>query len=314
VKVSGGIEQLYFVTAFLAGHGTRDETGEAVDWTGTGFIFGVMTNQGQANFLVSNKHVFDGAEGVTASSLDVRLIAAEADGQPALGQGTGVRIKRQPGDVTGHTEDAVDVGVIPFQFIQDAMNENGADPFFRAIGGDIVLSEDKLPEQVSALEDIVFVGYPSGIYDTANLTPVARRGITATPIALDYQDKPAFLIDGAVFGGSSGSPVFLYGPAPQEEGGPITIGPANRLMFAGILASVHVRESVGKIVELPTALAAISTEHLGLGIVYKPWAIDACIDRRLKEAGLMRETGGASAEESGSTADRELAENIPAAE
>ncbi|HKB50987.1 MAG TPA: hypothetical protein VKC63_06115 [Solirubrobacterales bacterium] len=85
-------------------------------------------------------------------------------------------------------------------------------------------------------------------------------------------------------------------------------------MFAGILASVHSRQRLGTVIELPTALASVSTEHLGLGIVYKPWTIDACIDRRLEQAGLKREAGQASAGESGSAADQELAEGAPPAQ
>lgn len=308
MDVGGGIEQLYFVTVFLTGHGTHIESGRSADWTGTGFIYGVQTDQGQANFLVTNKHVFDGGDGVTASKLDMRLIAADADGKPDFGQEAKITLERGPGDILGHEDNDVDVAVIPFQFIHDAMHSAGINPFFRVIGGDIVLSEAKLSEEASALEDVVFIGYPSGIYDTANLTPVARRGMTATPIALDYQKKPAYLIDGAVFEGSSGSPVFLYGPAPQREGGPFTLGPGTRLKFAGILASVHTRQKLGTVIELPTALASVSTEHLGLGIVYKPWTIDACVDRKLEQAGLKREFGETSADESGSVADRELTE------
>jgi hypothetical protein len=54
-----------------------------------------------------------------------------------------------------------------------------------------------------------------------------RRGMTATPPQLDYCGRPTFLIDASVFGGSSGSPVFLdithaRGPSPIRVGIDIT--------------------------------------------------------------------------------------------
>ena len=42
--------------------------------------------------------------------------------------------------------------------------------------------------------------------------PILRRGTTATPIALNFEGRPEFLIDAAVYPGSSGSPVFVYLP------------------------------------------------------------------------------------------------------
>ena len=67
----------------------------------------------------------------------------------------------------------------------------------------------KQVENFDAIEDILFIGYPTGIYDTYNNSPIARKGITATPISLNYEGKYQFLIDASIFPGSSGSPVFL---------------------------------------------------------------------------------------------------------
>ncbi|MCL6677586.1 serine protease [Akkermansia muciniphila] len=67
----------------------------------------------------------------------------------------------------------------------------------------------KQTENFDAIEDILFIGYPTGIYDTYNNSPIARKGITATPISLNYEGKYQFLIDASIFPGSSGSPVFL---------------------------------------------------------------------------------------------------------
>ena len=70
------------------------------------------------------------------------------------------------------------------------------------------LFESEELEQLEAIEEVVLIGYPAGIRDPAHLTPIARKGITATPPAWDYGGRPTFLVDASVFHGSSGSPVF----------------------------------------------------------------------------------------------------------
>jgi len=53
-------------------------------------------------------------------------------------------------------------------------------------------------------------GYPNGVSDEVNNLPVVRKGITATPMFADYNGKPEFLIDCAIYEGSSGSPIFAH--------------------------------------------------------------------------------------------------------
>ena len=52
------------------------------------------------------------------------------------------------------------------------------------------------------------LGYPSGIHDKTTNLPVARTGITSTPLASNYKSRPEFLINVPFLNGSSGSPVF----------------------------------------------------------------------------------------------------------
>jgi hypothetical protein len=42
-----------------------------------------------------------------------------------------------------------------------------------------------------ALEDVLFVGYPSGVWDQVNLMPILRRGTTATPLELEFEGAQA---------------------------------------------------------------------------------------------------------------------------
>lgn len=308
MHVAGGVEQLFFVTAFLTGHGVKN-TGDQVTWWGTGFVYAVNTTQGQAHFLVSNKHVLNGKDNITATSLTVRFLAEGPDQQPAYGQSAELTVARQFDDSVGHPNPHVDVAVMPLEPIAEGLRNAGQIPFLRGITENIVLSQSKLAEQARAIEDLIFIGYPGKIYDTVNLTPIARRGITATPLALDYRGTPAYLIDGAVFEGSSGSPVFIYGPPPPETIHGISFtGHPNRIVFSGVLASVHVQARLGELVDLPTAIGALTEVPMGLGIVFKPWTIDDTIDAYLDAHGLRRIPGSTSTVEVDSAANHDLAD------
>jgi len=140
----------------------------------------------------------------------------------------------------------------------------------------LIPTQDEIDE-LDAVEDVIFVGYPNGIWDSENNLPVTRRGITATPIAIDYRNEPKFLIDASVFPGSSGSPVFLYnntGTFAMKGKGTVFGG---RIMFLGLVASVFFREEAGRIemVDVPTGMEPIPVvrQMINLGIVFKATAV-----------------------------------------
>jgi len=95
-------------------------------------------------------------------------------------------------------------------------------------------------DELSALEEVTFIGYPNGIYDSANKNALIRKGITSTPVWNNYLGKPNFLIDASVFPGSSGSPVFIFNQGSYPSSGGITIG--SRLLFVGVLESTLLRK------------------------------------------------------------------------
>jgi hypothetical protein len=107
-------------------------------------------------------------------------------------------------------------------------------------------------DELTAVEEILMVGYPSGISDRANNYPIFRKGITATHPANRYEDRDEFMIDAACYPGSSGSPVFLYnlGNYVSKQGGTV-IG--TRFLFLGILYAGPQYTATGqiKIVTIP---------------------------------------------------------------
>jgi hypothetical protein len=138
---------------------------------------------------------------------------------------------------------------------------------------------------LDALESVTFIGYPNGIWDTKNLLPIARRGTTATPIAVDFENSPCFLIDASVFGGSSGSPVFIFNQGMYtNKGGGTTIG--SRLFFVGIIAAVFYRTQLNQIVSvpIPTLVQPMvqQQEMVDLGIVFKASTVIEAVEAFLK--------------------------------
>jgi hypothetical protein len=267
-------EQLFFTTVRL------ECTGEVAS-VGTGFVYAVETEQGTAHFLVTNKHVLDGAKAIT-----VRMVRSR-DGLPLLGEATDITLQGVTEESwVGHPDPEVDVAVLALAPVIKAMEDRGAPPFFRSLMPEHLPSSSLLDE-LDAIEQVTFVGYPNGLYDTANLLPIARRGSTATPLDVDYQGKPAFLIDASVFPGSSGSPVFLLdrGIYQNRDGGTVVGG---RFACLGIVAAVHIRRVDGSVVDVATALGVQFDEPIDLGIVFKAKTIDETVDHLLSKVPLQR--------------------------
>ena len=121
------------------------------------------------------------------------------------------------------------------------------------------LASPELLSELRWLEDLYMVGCPAGEYDEVNLIPVARRVTTATPLQIDYKGRPAFLVDGHIYGGSSGSPVMLINEgAILLPGGRGQLG-GMRTALLGILThaihdNVDTEIGVGKCVKATTIL------------------------------------------------------------
>jgi len=47
-------------------------------------------------------------------------------------------------------------------------------------------------EECQSIEDIYMVGYPNGIWDKLNNTPIVRRGISATPLNQKFEGTNRF--------------------------------------------------------------------------------------------------------------------------
>ena len=278
MRVETAAEQLLFSTLRI----------EAQSRVGTGAIVSHQWGEDkQAPFLITNKHVVEGtAEGrITFTLRD----ESNDEDRPLLGKSHSINFSDAGWSWIGHPDPDIDIAVLPLGPALNFIHDRGVNVFFKSIPTDLIPDSTAI-EELDAVEEVLFIGYPSGIYDSTNNLPITRKGITATAVSVDYDSKPIFLIDASVFPGSSGSPVFLYNVgAWTARQGPVRAG--RRLLFIGILSRVYQRAESGVLgfEEVPAELKPVirTTQMIDLGIVYKARTIVEAIEHVLRQRGEL---------------------------
>ncbi|MBK3563202.1 MULTISPECIES: trypsin-like peptidase domain-containing protein [unclassified Streptomyces] len=245
-----------------------------VPTTGTGFLLFVDV-EGQdayAPVLITNKHVVADSGHLIAHFIKRKT----GEDQPELGQGVDVALT--PDGWIGHPDPDTDVAVVP---LGPLFQQHGSQLFTRALPMALLATEVK-NLYTDAIEEITFIGYPDGRHDPKHLTPIVRRGITATPLDLDMGGAPTFLIDGSVFGGSSGSPVFLFNEGTYRIAEGLQIG--TRIALVGIIARTWVRGDALPI-EVSAPHVKIAKE-LNLGVAFNSRAIKETVEAFAAAAGF----------------------------
>ena len=74
------------------------------------------------------------------------------------------------------------------QVFEQVKQLTGKDLFYFAIDDSIVPTEEMLAD-LSALEELVMVGYPIGLWDKSNNLPIFRKGYTSSHPAIDFNEK-----------------------------------------------------------------------------------------------------------------------------
>ncbi len=240
---------------------------------GTGFFFS-FARDGERHVpaIVTNKHVVEGA---TRGCF--HLTMGDSSGNPVYSQHEVFSFEGFQRFWMSHPEDDVDLCAMPIAPILERGRQVGKTLFFTGLDMALVPTPEELA-QLTAMEDIVMVGYPNGIWDEKNNMPVMRRGVTATHPNLDWNGKAEFLIDAACFPGSSGSPVFLFniGGYAAKYGG-MVIGTRVKLLGVLYAGPQHTVEGEIRIVKVPTLERPVSVSAIpnNLGIIIKARKLDA---------------------------------------
>ncbi len=131
----------------------------------------------------------------------------------------------------------VDVVALPIVDIDDEVDVHPLD---------LSLAEVDMLPQVAM--PVSIIGYPYGLA-TAGRWPIWKTGHIASDPDLDYDGRPAFLIDATTRGGMSGSPVVLRltGGYPTRDGGFVLAG-GTRTRFLGVYSGrIHEHAEVGRV-------------------------------------------------------------------
>lgn len=201
--------------------------------SGTGFMFSVRENdETSIPLLITNYHVLENA---AAGFVELHI----GENEKPTNRSTIIQFDNS---IIGSNKlGNLDLVAVPMAATLVDLQCKNTTVFFRSVDQKMIPTKEQI-NNFSAIEEITFIGYPSGLYDEKNKISIIRQGITATPIWNNFKGEQAFLIDAGVFPGSSGSPVFIYnqGAYATKEG--IVVG--NRLLFVGIISQTMLKDTV----------------------------------------------------------------------
>ncbi|SIT69579.1 Trypsin-like peptidase domain-containing protein [Ectothiorhodosinus mongolicus] len=240
--------------------------------SGTAFVVSHAHRRGTHTFIVTNRHLVDG---VREGGL---VFTQKHNGQPVLGQRFQLNIEDFPHAWFTHPNPDIDLAIVPMRPLEQAARDQGVELYYHVIDSRLAPDAATL-RGLDALEEVLFIGYPSGVWDHVNLMPIMRRGTTATPMALNFEGRAEFLIDAAVYPGSSGSPVFVYQPDVLRP------NQSRKFLFAGVIAAVFFREEANQLVPGPVPPqqngVVMGSEMIDLGLVIKSAAVIEVIEAYL---------------------------------
>lgn len=232
--------------------------------SGTGFIMDLCSNKETKMcipVLITNNHVIN-----DSVETEFEFCLADDSGNPIDNQSFSIAYKGN--NWLRHKDPSIDLCCLPIAPVINSLQSNNVNVFYIPLETSLIPSSDIL-SRLSAMEDIVMVGYPIGLSDSYNHKPVIRKGITATHPNKDYLGEKQILIDMACFPGSSGSPVFILNQGAYTIDQGFTIG--NRIFLLGVLYAGPQYSAQGTIrfANLPNVPSLITNIPTNLGIIIK---------------------------------------------
>lgn len=219
--------------------------------TGTGFFFSFLCDENTKTSIptiVTNKHVIKNA--ITGK---LRFSLQDSEGTPLKGEYFDLIIDNFEKRWIMHPDNEIDLCILPIAYIHQEIEKSKKNLYYTTLSMKDIPDTMEINNTLSRVEDITIVGYPDGIWDSFNNKPIVRKGITATSLQLDFENKPRYLVDAAIYGGSSGSPVYIFNQGYYSlADGSVAFG--NRLRLVGIIYAVaqHTVDGEIKIIDVPT--------------------------------------------------------------
>jgi len=268
--------------------------------TGTGFFY----QHQNSYFLVTNKHVLTCAEKKpveqqTRQDLQVSfsgIIHANKDNQPRQNPFIKVTGTLNDQSVLWHSDSSVDLAALRLTEVQTftvqracSIRTNGLfacdfqktqsqktpDPFIS------YFSKNVIHEKLRALEEVIMIGYPMGLWDAFNALPITRQGITASVPNMKYQRKSVGLVDIFSIGGSSGSPIVIMSSTRQgfdSLGNYVQIATGPFLSLLGVLSEAHIYQNQIHNRSSDDTIPLFTEDLLNLGIYVQASEIERLFD------------------------------------
>lgn len=234
-------EQMMFNTVRLV---ARDGS------SGTGFFYNFKVGEKIIPTIITNKHVVCNNPNETMT-LYLHLKNGENESNENY------EVKLSPNWIFHSKKDICFCFVNPV--FERVKQETGKEVFYIA-NDDSILATKEILESLSALEELVMVGYPIGLWDEKNNFPIFRKGYTAAHPAIDFNESGIGLVDMACFPGSSGSPIYILNEnGYRDKQGTFYLN--GRTIFLGILYAGPQYDAQGDIVikNIPTVQPKIET-------------------------------------------------------
>jgi hypothetical protein len=260
------IDQLVHITVRI------ETSGPKGDGTGTGFFLTLCEGDSEhVPVIVTNKHVIKDAQ--IGQFMMTQAKGSDAK-EPLIGTNVQIPLDQFESRWLQHPNPDIDLAVMPIApIIEEALRRN-TPVFFRALTSDLIANDDDL-RNLNAIEDILMIGYPSGLWDSKHNIPIIRRGITATPPANRFNGRPEFVVDCACFPGSSGSPVLLFNAGGYVDKNGNTMMGGGRIKLLGILWGGPQYNAVGELHVVPIPTSNPGSKEVALSSI--PMNLGYCV-------------------------------------
>ena len=241
-------EQLCYITTRII---TMDADKNTYVATGFFVSFSVEGEDEFLNVLVTNRHVVENAE-----EMVIWLNERDSDNNPIDSSMIQITITDAKSKFIYHPDKNIDLALyMILPTITDAEKALGRRIFYKSFTASSIITDEQSLE-LDAVEDVLMIGYPRGLWDEKNNRPIIRYGITATDPKVDYCGNREFMIDCACIHGSSGSPVLLYYKGVFcNKYGKETCYDSLKVILLGIQYAIPLRETEGRIVKTNTPTA-----------------------------------------------------------
>ncbi|RTY76531.1 serine protease [Flavobacterium sp. LS1R10] len=170
--------------------------------TGTGFFFEFLIDNIKIPVIVTNYHV------IKNTTNGILNFTEQENGLPKYGSILTYTLNDFQNRWIKHPN--VDLAILPIAGIIDDFKKQKNKDILYVPYDETLLPNAKLLNEITAIEKVLMIGYPKGFWDKVNNLPVVRKGLTATPLYINYSGKKEFLLDIPIFAGSSGSPIVLF--------------------------------------------------------------------------------------------------------